>query len=165
VPALGSLAKVDMIAQFAPLVGRAAGQSDCAQSKVVQSQVFASEHVQELQASAAKSLGAHGDSLAAPPLPVEPAAPDEPAIPGEPAVPAEPAELVVPALPALPASFIAPMVALLPAHADAMQLDAAPNPSHHSFVARLILLFPFVSTADPVKVEDRAGDHDHELNR
>jgi hypothetical protein len=103
VPAVGSLAKVGVIAQFAPLVGRAAGQSDCAQYKFVQSQVFGFEHVQELHASAAKSLGAHGDSLAAPALPVEPAAP------------AEPAELVVPALPAVSASFIAPTVALLPA--------------------------------------------------
>ena len=133
-PAVGSLAKVGVIAQFAPLVGDAAGQSDCAQSKFVQSQVFALEHVQELHASAAKSLGAHEDSLAAPALPVEPAAPDEPAIPVGPAEP-------VPAL--VPASFIAPVVALLPAHPSAMQLDAAPNPSHHSFVARLIRLLPF----------------------
>jgi hypothetical protein len=140
------LAKVAVIAQFAPLVGRAAGQSDCAQSKFVQSQVFASEQLQELHSSAAKSLGAHDASFAAPALSVEPAAPDEPAFPVEPALPiepAEPAELTVPALPAVPASFLAPMVVFLPAHESARQLDAAPNPSHHSFLARLIPLLPF----------------------
>jgi hypothetical protein len=45
-------------------------------------------------------------------------------------------------MPAVPASFITPTVALLPAHASATQLDAAPNPSRHSFVARFIPVLP-----------------------
>jgi len=135
------------MAQSAPVVGRGAGQPDCAQSSFVQSQAFPSEQVQELHASAAKSLGAHDDSLAAPALPVNPAAADDPAAADEPAAeaePAEPAELKVPASPAAPASFVEPTDALLPAHASAMQLDAAPNPSHPSFLARLIPSLPFL---------------------
>ena len=145
-PPVGSLANVAVSAQFVPVLGRAAGHSDCAQSKLLQSQTPVSEHAQELQESPAKSLAAHGASLAGPARPVAPAASDEPVTPDDAAVPAE---LMVPALPALPGSLLAPIVALLPAHASAMQLDATPNPSHPSFVARLIAMLTFCVDSPP----------------
>jgi hypothetical protein len=55
------LANVAAFAQFAPLVGLAAGQSDVPQPELVQLQVFESEQLQVLHASAAKSLVMHGD--------------------------------------------------------------------------------------------------------
>jgi len=86
VPLVGSLAKTAAVAQLASLLGRAVGQPDCVQSRFVQSQVFASEHVHELHASVTKSPGVHDNSPTAPAMPIEPAAP-EVAIPVEPAIP------------------------------------------------------------------------------
>jgi len=55
------LANVAVVAQFAPLDGRSAGQSDAPQPELVQLQIFESEQLQVLHASAAKSSVAHGD--------------------------------------------------------------------------------------------------------
>ncbi|HYQ26179.1 MAG TPA: hypothetical protein VER04_03145 [Polyangiaceae bacterium] len=60
-PATGFLANVAVVAQFAPLDGRSAGQSDAPQPELVQLQIFESEQLQVLHASAAKSSVAHGD--------------------------------------------------------------------------------------------------------